>query len=126
MNWVHIVALLAILQYIAFTALVGLARMRYRIRAPDTLGHPMFERAFRVQQNTLEQLVAFLPALLLAGLYWPQAWIAGLGAVWLAGRLLYRAEYMKAPDSRSKGFALTLLPTVVLVLAALGGATLRG
>ncbi|MCZ2104672.1 MAG: MAPEG family protein, partial [Burkholderiales bacterium] len=85
----------------------------------------MFERAFRVQQNTLEQLVAFLPALLLAGLYWPQPVIAAIGVVWLVGRLLYRVEYMKEPKSRTAGFALTLLPTVALTLAGLWGAVMR-
>lgn len=122
MNTVHIVALLAIAQYLAFTVLVGRARMRWRVMAPATTGHPMFERAFRVQQNTLEQLVAFLPALLLAGLYWPQPVVAAIGAVWLAGRLLYRLEYMKDPARRAPGFGLTVLPTMALILAALWGA----
>jgi glutathione S-transferase len=42
---------------------VGIARHRYGVRAPAINGHEMFERAYRVQMNTLEILVAFLPCL---------------------------------------------------------------
>ena len=126
MNPIHIVALLALLLYLAFTVLVGRQRMRGRVVAPAPTGAPAFERAFRVQQNTLEQLVVFLPALFLAGQYWSPNVIAGIGVVWLVGRVLYRFEYTKDPASRTAGFILTLLPTVVLVLAALWGVATRG
>ena len=126
MNPIHIVALLALLLYLAFTVLVGRQRMRGRVVAPATTGDPAFERAFRVQQNTLEQLVVFLPALFLAGQYWSPNVIAGIGVVWLVGRVLYRFEYTKDPASLTAGFILTLLPTVVLVLAALWGVATRG
>ncbi|QEA13103.1 MAPEG family protein [Comamonas flocculans] len=122
MNAIHTVALLAVAEYVAFSALVGRARMRGRVMAPSTSGDEAFNRAFRVQQNTLEQIVAFLPALLLAGRYFPPALVAGIGAVWLAGRLLYRQQYVRNPASRAPGFILTLLPTVVLLLMALWGA----
>jgi len=124
-NTVHIVASLAVLEYLAFAVLVGRARMKSHVMAPSTTGDEAFNRAFRVQQNTLEQIVAFLPVLLIAGLYWPQAVVAGIGAVWLAGRLLYRQQYVKNPASRAPGFALTLLPTVVLTLMVLAGALLK-
>ena len=122
MNLIHAVALLALLEYLAFTVLVGRARMQGHVMAPSTSGDEAFNRAFRVQQNTLEQIVPFLPALLIAGLYWPQAVVAGIGVVWLVGRLLYRQQYVKNPASRGPGFMLTLLPTVVLIFAALWGA----
>lgn len=125
MNYVHIVALLAVVEYMAFAALVGRARIKYRVLAPATSGHEQFERAFRVQMNTLEQLVAFLPALLIASLYWPQGAVAGVGAVWLVGRLLYRRLYMAAPARRAPGFILTVLPTALLLIAALLGAATR-
>lgn len=125
MNWIHLVAVLALLEYLAFTVLTGRARVKYKIRAPATSGHEMFERAYRVQMNTLEQLVVFLPVLFLAGRYWPPAVVAGVGAVFLLGRLLYRHQYVKDPASRAPGFILTLLPNAALLLAALLGA-LRG
>ena len=85
----------------------------------------MFERAYRVQMNTLEQLVGFLPALLIAGVYWPQAVVAAVGAVYLVGRFLYAHEYLGDPAKRAPGFALTVLPTGALLLAALAGAITR-
>ena len=125
MNYVHIVAVLAVLQFFLFGILVGRARARYGVKAPATSGSEPFERAFRVQMNTLEQLVGFLPALLIAGLYWPNAIIAGIGTVYLIGRFLYRQLYLANPANRSPGFLLTVIPTFVLLAAALLGAITR-
>lgn len=125
MNYVHIVALLAILQFLFFGILVGRARGAYGVKAPATSGNELFERAFRVQMNTLEQIVAFLPALLIASVYWPNAVIAGIGAVYLVGRFLYRQSYIADPAKRGPGFALTVIPTFVLLIAALVGVVLR-
>lgn len=125
MNYVHIVAVLAILQFFAFGIQVGRARGTYGIKAPATSGHELFERAFRVHMNTLEQLVAFLPALLIASLYWPNGIVAGIGFVYLIGRILYRRSYMADPARRALGFLLTVLPTFVLLAASLLGAVSR-
>lgn len=121
MNYVHIIAVLAILQFFYFGILVGRARGTYGVKAPATSGHEGFDRAFRVQMNTLEQLVAFLPALLLASLYWPNAVVAGIGVVYLVGRFLYRQAYITDPAKRGPGFLLTVIPTFVLLLAVLVG-----
>ena len=125
MNYVHIVALLAIAQFFLFGFLVGRARAKYGVKAPATSGNELFERAFRVHMNTLEQLVGFLPALLIAGLYWPNAVIGGIGAVYLIGRFLYGQSYVADPAKRGPGFLLTVVPTFVLLLAGLAGAVLR-
>lgn len=122
MNPVHVVAVLAVIQYLVFAALVGRARVRHGVKAPATSGPEPFERCYRVQMNTLEQLVAFLPALLLAGIYWPSALIAAIGAVYLVGRQLYRQHYLGDPRRRAPGFILTVLPTFALLIAALAGA----
>ena len=122
MIYVHVVALLAIIQFIIFCMLVGAARDKYGIKAPAMTGNEHFERAVRVQMNTLEQLVCFLPALLIAASYWPQTYVAGLGMVYLVGRTLYRQAYVADPAKRGLGFLLTFLPTLVLVLAGLVGA----
>lgn len=125
MNYVHIVAVLAIMQLFVFGMLVGLARRKYQVDAPAVSGHPVFERAFRVHMNTLEQFVGFLPALLLAERYWPNWMIAAIGAVYLIGRLLYRQQYLHNPASRAPGFILTVLPTGILLMAALLGAIFK-
>lgn len=125
MNYVHVVAVLAILQFFLFGILVGRARKRYGVRAPAISGHDLFEREFRVHMNTLEQLVGFLPALLIASLYWPNEIIASIGAVYLAGRFLYRHLYIADPARRSPGFLLTVIPTFTLLGACMVGAVTR-
>lgn len=121
MKWVHLVAALALLQFVGFGVLVGRARIRHGVQAPATSGHELFDRAFRVHMNTLEQLVVFLPALFIAAHYWRPEAMAGLGLLYLLGRQLYQRQYMADPARRSLGFALGMLPTLALVLAALAG-----
>ena len=122
LNYVHIVAVLAILQFLVFGVLVGRARAKYGIRAPAISGNEQFEREFRVQMNTLEQLVAFLPALLLAAQYWSATVVAGIGVIYLAGRLIYRQSYLADPAKRAIGFVLTVAPTATLLVAVAVGA----
>ena len=122
MAWVDIVALLAIIQLVVFGVLVARARGLYGIAAPATSGHPMFERYLRVQMNTVETLLVFLPALWIAARYWPPGYVALVGAVYLVGRVLYLKAYVREPKSRSLGFSLSMLPTLALVIAALVGA----
>ncbi|MGY0193689.1 MAPEG family protein [Leptothrix sp. BB-4] len=121
MNWIDLVAALAVLQFFVFGMLVGMARNRYGVHAPAVTGDPMFERIYRVQMNTLELLVAFLPALYLAGRYWPAHLVAGVGAVYLVGRQVYRTAYQRDPRSRSLGFGLSAFPILALLGAALVG-----
>jgi uncharacterized membrane protein YecN with MAPEG domain len=122
MNYVHLIAVLAIVQFMYFAILVGKAREQYGVKAPAISGNEMFERAFRVQMNTLEQLVCFLPALLIAAAYWPQPYVAALGVVYLVGRALYRRAYVTDPAKRGTGFMLTFIPTLLLLIASLVGA----
>lgn len=124
MAWVEIVTVLALVQYLYFGALVGGARGRYGIKAPAISGHEMFERLYRVQMNTLELLVVFLPSLWLAAKYWSPLWVAGAGAVYLVGRLVYLRAYRLSPAGRSLGFALSALPILGLLGAGLVGAVL--
>jgi glutathione S-transferase len=122
MIWVDIVGLLAVIQLLVFGVLVGRARGKYGVSAPATAGHPMFERYYRVQMNTVELLLVFLPGLWLAAKYWPPRYSAMLGAIYLVGRLIYLNGYVKDPKARGLGFSLSVLPTLALVIAALVGA----
>ena len=122
MNWVHIVALLALIQFIFFGYLVARARSQYNVAAPKTTGDERFERILRVQTNTLEQLLIFLPALFIAAEYWSEGVIALLGAVYLIGRTVYWRAYTAAPNKRAFGFMLTAAPSFALILAGLAGA----
>ena len=122
MAWTVLISVLAILQLLFFGMLVSGARRRYDINAPAVSGHEMFERHFRIQQNTLELMVMFLPALWLAGLYVRPLWSSILGAIYLIGRLLYWRGYIADPTKRGLGFTLSMLPVLILAVIALVGA----
>ncbi|HEY7930601.1 MAG TPA: MAPEG family protein [Steroidobacteraceae bacterium] len=116
-----LVSLLALLQYFFFGTLVSRARARYGVTAPAISGHDIFERYVRVQMNTLELLVMFLPALWLASFYVAPIWPVLLGVLYLLGRLLYLRLYVSEPRKRGPGFGLSVLPILVLVVIALVG-----
>ena len=118
--------MLAVLQLIFFSILVGRARGKYGVSAPTVVGHEQFERVYRVHMNSMELLVAFLPALYLAGKYWSQPVVASVGAIYLLGRFIYWRAYVTAPKSRGVGFGLSSLPILLLLIAALIGAVSRG
>jgi hypothetical protein len=122
MAWVEIVTLLAVIQLLAFGFLVGKARVQFKVAAPATTGNEIFERYFRVQMNTLETLVVFLPALWIAALYWWPPLMAAIGVVYLIGRQMYLASYVRDPAKRSAGYGLSFLPTAVLAVLGLIGA----
>jgi len=84
----------------------------------------MFERYFRVQMNTLELLILFIPAIWIFGFYLSADAAAGLGAVYLIGRIIYFMAYVRNPKNRSLGYGLSAGPVVVLVIGALIGAAI--
>lgn len=121
MNYVDLVAVAALIQYLFFGALVGQARGKYGVQAPAVTGHELFERAYRVQMNTLELLVVLLPALYLANRYWNPTYVATAGAIYLVGRFIYWRAYVTRPASRGIGYVLSIVPcTFLLVAAAVG------
>ena len=122
MNLVYLVVGLALIQFLYFGIAVGGARGRFGVKAPATAGHEVFERYFRVQMNTLELLVVLVPALLLFAYYISPRWAAALGAVYLVGRFVYFASYVREPAKRSIGFGLSILPISLLLLGGVGGA----
>jgi len=125
MHYVELIAALALLQYLAFGLLVGRERVRSKIKAPAVTGSDAFERIYRVQANTLELLVMLLPGLLIAAKFWPASWVAGIGTVYLIGRVLYWRAYVGGHMKlRERAFALSIFP--VLALLGLGTAGALG
>ena len=121
MEYVALVCLLLVVQYLSFTMLVGAARIKSGIKAPAVTGDEQFERAYRVQMNTLEQLVIALPSLWLSGLYFDSMVAALLGLAFFLGRLLYRMGYVRDPAKRSAGFAIGFLANLGLIGTAIWG-----
>jgi glutathione S-transferase len=124
MEIVAIVTVLALAEYMWLVTRVGRARVQYEVKAPATTGNPIFERHYRIQINTIEQLVVFLPALWLFGLY-VNALVAGLlGLVFVAGRALYAVRYAQDPEKRGPGALVTFAANLVLVAGALIGSVM--
>ncbi|MGD9762089.1 MAG: MAPEG family protein [Candidatus Binatia bacterium] len=126
MRFAAIVALVALIEYMIILTLTGRARGMYDIKAPATTGHPIFERWYRVQMNTVEQLVVFLPALFLFASFVSPTWAGLIGLVWVAGRAVYAQAYVNDPERRGVGFALNIGANFVLVIGAFLGALLGG
>jgi|SRR5882757_859172 len=122
MPYVHIVVVLALVEFFYFSLEVAKARSRYNVPAPATTGHEIFERYFRVHMNTLELLVMFIPSVLLFGYYLNPYLAAGLGLIYLIGRLVYLSAYVKEPKKREVGFVLSIAPILILMVGAIVGA----
>lgn len=116
-----LVTVLTLLLFFVLTANVGRARAKYKVLPPQTSGDLDFERVFRVQQNTLEQLVMFLPSLWLFSLFVSPIWGAGIGVVWIIGRILYAWGYYQAAQKRALGFGINALSLLVLLIGSLVG-----
>jgi len=117
----HLTALVtcvALLFYFWLSYRVSEARGKYGIPAPAMSGNPDFERALRVQMNTLEWMPIFLPALWLFAIYISDAIAAALGVVWIAGRVAYMIGYTQAAKKRGPGFAIQATAAGVLWFGA--------
>jgi len=122
MPYVHLVLALALFEFFLFCLAVARARETYKVPPPATTGHEVFERYFRVQMNTLEQLVIFVPSILLFGAYVSPWLAAALGLMFIIGRAAYFRGYVHAPEGRHFGFMLSVIPNVTLLAGGLLGA----
>ena len=125
MEFSALVILAALVQYVWFAMRVAAGRGRYGVAAPATQGNETWERLYRVQMNTLEQLVVFIPALVLFGLYVGDRWALLPGLLFLAGRQLYAWEYVRDPKSRGPGMGLTLFANAALIGCGLVAVVLK-
>ena len=121
-HFTALVTCLAILVYAYASVLVSQARRKFGVKVPAISGNPDFERVFRAHMNTLEWLPMFLPSLWLFAIYVGDISAAGLGLVWIVGRILYVYGYAKATEKRGPGFYIQALATTVLWVGALGAA----
>ena len=119
MELVALVILLALVEYQFFSFKVGMARGKYDIQAPAITGHEVFDRYYRVHMNTLEQLIVFIPAILIFAYFGNPTYAAGLGSFYLVGRIIYFVSYVSDPAKRGLGFIIGWVPTVLLILAGL-------
>jgi glutathione S-transferase len=118
---VSLVTIISLLLFFVLTINVGRARAKYGIKPPEMFGNIDFERVVRVQQNTLEQLILFLPALWIFANFVSPIAASILGTIWIIGRIVYAWGYYQAAEKRGTGFAISTLATMVLLLGSLVG-----
>ncbi|MGE3333679.1 MAG: MAPEG family protein [Rhodospirillaceae bacterium] len=118
-----IVLCLGLIVYVWTMLRVGRARAQFKINAPAMTGPVEFERVVRVHGNTLEQLVIFVPALVLFAAAWGDSPAAVLGVLWPLGRVIYAVRYY-AGVNRSLGFGLAFIPTMIMLVGGLVGAVM--
>ncbi len=125
MEYSILMILIALLQYIFFTGRVGFSRVKYKVDAPKTIGDETWERLFRVQQNTLEQLVVFIPGMIIFNMYVSPTWVLLPGILFVLGRQIYAHTYIKNPQSRALGMVLSFFSNFALVLGGLIGLCIK-
>lgn len=121
MHFVALVTLLLVAQYVVFMGMCGKARAASGIKAPAVTGDENFERAYRVQMNTVEQLLIALPAMWVCAMYYPTL-AAVLGLAFFVGRVLYRNAYVSNPESRGPGMMIGFLSAIIMLGAGFWGA----
>ena len=119
-RWTALVTILALLVYFWMGLRVAGARGKAGIAAPAMTGEPVLERTIRAHYNTLEWLPMFLVGMWLFALYWNELVAAGLGVVWIVGRVLYAQGYVAEASKRGPGFMIQSVATAILLFGALG------
>lgn len=117
--------LLVLVVYAAFGTVVSRARGIYGVAAPAVSGNPDFERRYRVQMNTLEQLPIVLPLLWLTAATVGDLWAALAGLVWSVGRIIYARAYYVAAAKRDIGFTISAVPVLAMFAAVIVAIVLR-
>jgi glutathione S-transferase len=122
---VMLVLVLAVIEVMILGFLVARAREQYGVRAPATSGHPAWERLNRTHQNSLEQLVLFIPLFLAycfnTGLHTGIV----LGLVYLVARIVYAVGYVRDSERRAAGAFLTFAVQVWLAVGAVIGLVVK-
>lgn len=121
MEYVYLVIVLALIEYVVLGGMVGHARGKYGVKAPACTGPEEFERAFRVHMNTLEGLIVFLPGLWLFGTFVSPTWAAALGILGISGRAVYARGYRLDPAKRGPGALICGVVNMVLLIGSLVG-----
>lgn len=122
MEAVALVTFAVLVQYMMFAYHVSAARLKHGVAAPATSGHPEFDRVFRVHQNTLEQLIIYIPALWMFAIYVHPLAGAAIGLLFPIGREIYRRSYVAEPSRRAAGATIGGASSVILLIGAAIGA----
>jgi glutathione S-transferase len=126
MKWTAWATVAVLLTYIWILANVAMARGKYKVVAPSIDGPIEFQRVYRVQINTVEQIVLFLPALWMCAYFFSDRWAAAGGIVWVVGRIVYALSYYKDPAKRELGFGISMAANVAVMAGTVIGLVIVG
>jgi len=121
-----LITLLTVLLMFVTSVIVGKARVKYSIMAPATSGHEMFDRAYRVQMNTMEAALMMLPALWIYAVFNGEIGAFAMGVIWILGRAWYAQAYLSNTARRGPGFGIAFVTLAGSWFGALMGLALRG
>lgn len=121
LNLTAAATLALLIQYFIFSLFVGAARYKTGVKAPATTGDPFFEATFRIQHNTLEQLIHVIPALWVCSYFLSQTFAVACAGLFLIGRILFFVGYRAAPEKRAPGFIMGWLSSIALILGGAWG-----
>ena len=107
--YTSLITLLTVLLMLGLAFNVGRARGKYHVKAPAVSGHELFERAYRVQMNTIENVLLFFPALWLYAIFIGDKGAGDSGVIWLVARVWYAFAYQHNPAKRGLGFLISIL-----------------
>lgn len=121
-----LITLLTVLLMFVTSVIVGKARVKYEIKAPATSGHEIFDRAYRVQMNTMEAAAMMLPSLWMYAVFNGETGAFAMGVIWLVGRAWYAQAYLADPVRRGLGFGIAFVALAGLWFGALVALAMRG
>ena len=121
MNMIYLLILVSLLQYTYFTIKVGQGRGKYGVKAPAVTGNESWERLYRVQMNSQEQLLIFIPSIYFCAAYLSGTVAQALGVLFIVFRFVYARSYVKDPASRSIGFAVSGVANIALLVGGIVG-----
>jgi uncharacterized membrane protein YecN with MAPEG domain len=73
----------------------------------------------------MEQLVVFIPAVLIFSLYVSASWVLLPGILFIVGRHIYSRLYLESPENRGPGMILSFFSNIALVIAGLVGISIK-
>ncbi len=100
--------------YTWITSQVAVARRTHQHPAPKMEGDLNFMRYLRVQMNTVERLVIFLPLLWITAIYGNDLFAGICGYIWIIGRLIYALGYYREAQKRQIGFLINAAIETIL------------
>jgi glutathione S-transferase len=117
----YIVLVLCALYIQAISLNVSIARSKYSIKTPLTVGHDGFERSFRAHLNMVENFVVFLPIYLVC-IQFPNVpviqqfpiYLFTLGVIWLVSRIVSGLNYINNWNKKL-GYAMYIISLLVTI-----------